>query len=175
MQKTCMDQQFAFVLILLTCGIPRVKDALEANRCNISSCWLAHPCSMDALQASGIWSQKYVFAGPFWAVPASSSKHFVSSDASGFAFGPSVHKHLIHNFATSPWSLGTWPPCSPFGFTSHFDLAFLPESWCFVGTCGISYHFKHGASRALGSLASDSRGPIWARYQRKTPTLKPFW
>ena len=25
MQKSCMDQQFAFVLILLTCGIPRVR------------------------------------------------------------------------------------------------------------------------------------------------------
>ena len=42
---------------------PYVKDALEANRYNISCCWLAHPCSMDAVQASAFWSQKCVFAG----------------------------------------------------------------------------------------------------------------
>ena len=78
MQKSCMDQQFAFGIAdlrhpcildalrskslqcvcfdIVDLRHPYVKDALEANRCNISSCWLAHPCSMDALQASATWS-----------------------------------------------------------------------------------------------------------------------
>ena len=41
---------------------PQSEDALEAN-CDIYEPWLAHPYSMDALQASEIWSQNVYFLG----------------------------------------------------------------------------------------------------------------